>query len=118
LRHEDPGHQALAPLFDAQFALVNHPTDPLAYGVINGTPVPQRFVEVIPAPPNARSLVLANDGYPEVLPTLRESENLLASNRETGPLLIDHHLSARGIPRGQEWYDDRTYLRLELTPDK
>jgi hypothetical protein len=73
---------------------------------------------VIPVPPNARSLVLASDGYPEVLPTLRESENLLASIREADPLLIDRQLSARGIPPGREWYDDRTYLRLELTPDE
>ncbi len=116
LRRTDPGNEALAPLFKSQFALINHSTDPLAYGVINGNPVPKRFLEVIPVPTDASSVVLASDGYPVLLPTLAESEASLATIREQDPLLIETHLSNRGIAPEQEWYDDRTYLRLQLNP--
>lgn len=110
----DPGREAILPLLQRQKALANDPTSPFSYGVINGEPVPERFVEIIPLPRGTTELVLATDGYPLPYPTLPESEAYLRRIIREDPLMIARHPATKGVRTGSHSFDDRAYLRLEL----
>ncbi len=114
---DDPSRPLLAPMFRAQCALVNRTDDnPYAYGAIDGSPVPDRFVEVVPVPAGARSVVLASDGYPELLGTLAQTEQALARLLAADPLCIRLRPNTKGIGPGQISFDDRAYVRLAIGP--
>jgi len=114
---DDPGRALIRPLLRAQRALSNRDdNNPYAYGCLDGTPVPHRFVEVVPVPEAAAEVVLASDGYPELRATLAESERRLADILAEDPLCISRHPTTKGLGPGQVSFDDRAYLRLAVTP--
>ncbi|MEO1150909.1 MAG: hypothetical protein AAFW83_07955 [Pseudomonadota bacterium] len=102
-----------APLLD--FA---HRTDhPLGFGVINGMPVPDQFIEkhdLSTVSGVSGALVMASDGYPVVCDTLADTEARLASLLVRDPMCIHEHICSKGLRPGQCSFDDRTYLRIKI----
>jgi len=88
------------------------PTCDLGFGAIDGQDVPQRFIEIIPVKPG-EEVVLATDGYPQLLPTLRETEEALAQDLLRDPLRIGQHKATKAVAPGQTSFDDRAFLRFK-----
>lgn len=114
IRREDPGLQATRPLLLVQDALANS-TEAWGYGIINGTVVPRRHVEVF-AVPAGTSVVLASDGYPTPSPTLDAAEVELRSALAADPLCIDRLAAMGKAPQPGSAPDDRTYVRFTHHP--
>ena len=57
-------------------------------------------------------IVLASDGYPRLMPTLRESEKELECLLAEDPLCIGDNIATKGLKVGQKSFDDRSYIRL------
>ncbi|GMA16371.1 hypothetical protein GCM10025871_27020 [Deinococcus metallilatus] len=115
LRREDPGHEAATPLFVLQTQFMNRAGSPFSYGAVNGTAVPVELIEVLPVPSGAKEIVLATDGYPQVYASLQESEAGLQAVLEQDPLLINIHIASKGWCPGAASFDDRAYLRLDVS---
>jgi translation initiation factor 2 alpha subunit (eIF-2alpha) len=96
LRRDDPGHEAVKPLLELQTRFMNRADSPYGYGAINGEEVPKELVEVIEVPAEARVVVLASDGYPQVKATLRESEAWLEMCLSTTPCSLSYMSPPRG----------------------
>lgn len=63
-----------------------------------------------------KEIVLASDGYPFLYPTLTESESALKYQLQTDPLCIHSFKATKGLHPGFNSFDDRTYLRMSLSP--
>jgi hypothetical protein len=87
--------------------------DPLAYGALDGRPVPAKFIEVSPAS-SAGEIVLCSDGFPRPYASLDEGLDALARLRAEDPLLIRDYLGSRPFPAGSAFFDDTTYVRLKV----
>lgn len=115
LAAHDPGREAIKPLLTRQALFANNSAaGPLGYGVFDGRPVPLEFVRVHRVPLDVTELVLASDGYPQVCPTLAESEARLKTLLAEDPLCVGPLAGTKGVAYGNESYDDRAYLRVEL----
>lgn len=112
LRRTDPGFEAMWALVAVQEAFANRP-GPFGYGVVNGTSVPDCFLEVVPV--TSSTVTLASDGYLSLGPDLASSEAFLRSRLRADPLALDPET---GTNRGHnpEWdsFDDRAWVRLHL----
>lgn len=112
---DDPGRTFITPLLELQGALANSEVDsPFAYGVIDGTPVPDGLVEVIPVDRAACEVVVASDGYLSPAPTLAAAEAELEADVRTDPMRIGAHPGTKGVRPGAAGFDDRTYVRLRF----
>ena len=58
--------------------------------------------------------MLATDGYPFLCPTLAESEARLQQQRENDPLNIGDFKATKGFMKGNNSFDDRTYIRFQV----
>lgn len=106
--------QPFRPLVLAQHAFLNLDSeDPLAYGALAGTFVPNRFIEVFPAT-DASEIVLASDGFLEPPATLAEGLAEIARIRENDPLMVDLVVGSRPFMPGRDYFDDTTYLRIAI----
>ncbi len=83
------------------------------YAVIDGTPIYIKGVKVIDVA-NTQELVLATDGYPFLKSTLKDSEEALATLLRNDPLCINDYLATKGLMKGYQSFDDRTYMRVDL----
>lgn len=111
----DPGRELILPLLRIQGVLANaDPALPFSYGVLNGVPVPEQFVEVLPLPLEATEVVLCSDGYLEPCRTLSEAEAALDASLRADPWRIGHHPGTKGVLPGAYSFDDRTYVRVAL----
>lgn len=111
----DPGRELIMPILSRQHLFQNLDSNsPFAYGAIDGNEVPRRFIEVFPVAPPVREIILASDGYPQLLASLEECERALAEELTSDPLRIGAEPSTKGLADGQLSFDDRAYLRLEL----
>lgn len=90
---------------------------PYSFAVLDGSPVPPWALEVVDVPPDAREIVLASDGYPELHRSLAESEEALSRLLVTDPLLLNDHPQTKSPGPKDRSYDDRTYVRLVLAAD-
>jgi hypothetical protein len=111
----DPGREAILPLLRAQGNLANVLGE-FGYGVLNGTPVPPRFIEVVQLPEAACEVVLASDGYPSLPPTLAEAEAELARLLVLDPSCVGPLRSTKGLLPGMLSFDDRSWIRIALDP--
>lgn len=59
-------------------------------------------------------IVLASDGYPQLKPTLAESEKILAETLKRDPLCCKEYLSTKGLKEGNASFDDRTYISFTV----
>lgn len=106
--------QPFRPLVLAQHAFLNLDSDdPLAYGGLAGTHVPDRFVEVFPAR-DAHEIVLATDGFLSPTATLADGLAEIAHVRENDPLMVDLTTGSRPFVPGRDYFDDTTYLRIAI----
>lgn len=113
--NDDPGRRIIQPYITQQVRYQNLDSEHrFAFGVLDGEPVPERFIQKYSLPQSVKQLILATDGYPELQPTLADSETRLRQLLATDPLCIGALLGTKGVKPGQVSYDDRTYLRLEI----
>ena len=110
----DIGRAAILDDLKAVYKWQNHPTHPLAYAVVDGFEIPTALVKVIDIPPQTQCLVLASDGYPDLKPTLAESEDRLRWLMENDPYCYKHYLSTKGLAVEHESFDDRSYVRIRF----
>ncbi len=114
LRADDLGRAATGTLLDAQRHLANHP-GPFGYGVIDGKPVPAKFIEVHPLPDYGTEVTLMSDGYATFGSDLADAEAQLAEALSRDPLCIGElSRMAKAWERGTNGPDDRSYVRLRL----
>ena len=81
------------------------------YAVIDGTPIYMPGTRIVKA---SNSVVLASDGYPTLLPTLKESEEALALHLANDPQNIGDFVATKGLVEGNVSFDDRAYIKLTL----
>jgi hypothetical protein len=111
----DPGRAAISSLLARQGVFRNNPgAGRWAYAAIDGLDVPAELISVYQIPRNVTELVVASDGYPRLLPTLRASERELATLLDEDPLCISALRGTKGLMPGNTSYDDRAYLRIRL----
>ncbi len=104
--------QPFRPLVLVQHAFMNMDSDdPMAYGAINGSPIPDRFVEIIDAS-QARQIVLCSDGFIKPYPSLQEAIAETTKLSEIDPLLVYEYDGSRPFAPGAAWFDDTTYVRF------
>ena len=116
IRASDPGRDMILPLLRVAGAFQNHPDPDCEFGrgVLDGKRVPPHFRECFPVG-QATELILASDGYPQLLATLAASEEELARELTIDPLRISlASPGTKGMVPGARSFDDRTYLRLAL----
>ncbi|MFS0725688.1 hypothetical protein [Paenibacillus sp. 1P07SE] len=115
LMESDPSRGVIRPLIQAQYVMQNT-AQPSQYGyvAVTGFEFDLGQIKMVDVPAATRELVLASDGYPLLRPTLAESEAELQRILETDPLCFREYKLAKGLQAGNESFDDRTYVRLEL----
>lgn len=116
---EDPGQRGaqpgslLRPLHLVQHHFANlSERHPLAYGVLNGHPVPDHLCEVVSLSREVQQVVMSTDGYPCLLPTLEATERYLADDLAADPLRVGRHRGFIALEPSMLSYDDRAYVRL------
>lgn len=111
---KNAGISAIREFVTLQNAFENNPDDPMGYGVINGLPVPDKFIE-IHSTEGAHELVLCSDGFFHPPATLAEGLAELARLKREDPLLCLQVNGSRPFPADGRFFDDTTYVRLALT---
>ena len=81
------------------------------YAVIDGTPIYMPGTRLVSV---RCSAVLASDGYPTLLPTLRDTEKALAKQLADDPQNIRSFVATKGLVEGNKSFDDRAYVRLTV----
>lgn len=110
MQESDPTWDILSPVIGEYRIFANH-TGPFGYGVMNGTDIPAQHIDIVPVP-DAREIILASDGYEDVLPTLRETEDALRDMLRQDPLMYRLAPKVKGMAKGAVSFDDRSYIRL------
>lgn len=106
--------QPFRPLVLAQHAFLNLDSDdPLAYGGLAGTYVPDRFIEVMSAA-DAREIVLATDGFLAPAATLAEGLAEIARVRDNDPLMVELVAGSRPFMPSRDYFDDTTLVRIAI----
>jgi hypothetical protein len=115
LRAHDPGREAVSELLVSLDRLRNdEKAGDFGYGAIDGGTVPPVFVERFDLPPSECHIVIATDGYMDVMPSLGETEALLAQRLQADPLLIGEPPQTKGMSLSSRSFDDRAYLHLKV----
>lgn len=109
----DPGFELLKPLYVAQRNLTNQQV-PYGYGALDGSSVPEQYIECIEVPEGAQRLVLVSDGYPFILESLQATEDALAELMSRDPLGITEWPRPLGIGPLVEAFDDRAWVELDI----
>ena len=85
------------------------------YSVIDGFPVDEKHVSIIPLDFQPWHIVLASDGYPFLCPTLAESEARLDEQRQGDPLNIGPaFMATKAFIPGNNSFDDRAYISFSV----
>ncbi|MGW0194166.1 hypothetical protein [Nonomuraea sp. NPDC003201] len=109
----DPGRALIRPVLERQAVLANRDeAGPFGYGVLDGRPVPERFVETFVLAEDADEVVLASDGYLGPAQTLAGAEAELRASLRADRLRIMEHAATKAVAAGAESFDDRAYVRL------
>jgi hypothetical protein len=107
------GREAIQDELNKQHLLQNNIDDPLGYGVLDGTTVPDRFVKVYEFELDAvSSLELVSDGYYGAFPddaTVPAWEAVHRRQLETDPYNIGEFPSTKGSSNGRPG-DDRAVI--------
>lgn len=115
LMKRDTGREYILPLLERQSRFMNAKGDsPFSYSAITGFDVAFDQTREINISREARCIVLASDGYPFLENTLEKTEQRLYEIIEEDPLCYRSFQSTKGIKSGDDSFDDRTYIRLEL----
>lgn len=111
LMRNDVGRDAIKSSLAAQGYYANREGS-LGYGVLDGRPVPNAFIEVIDLPVDADTIVLATDGYLRPTPTCAQAEAELKSDLERDPLRIGRFKGTKAGTPETPYPDDRLFLSL------
>lgn len=106
----DKGALAIRPLIKIQPVFANKDI-PFGYPILDGGELCDSFFCNHSLRTNDE-LVMASDGYPILLPTLKDSEDCLSRLLAKDPLCIKYFESVKGCYSGNTSYDDRTYVRI------
>ena len=113
ISQHDIGRKSILQLLKKQTVFQNNvEAGDLGYGMIDGSDECLSFAVVVDVS-SARHIVLASDGYPEVLDSLAETEESLKAILDEDPLLIFKVQQTKGLAPGQVSFDDRAYIRVE-----
>lgn len=111
----DVGREAIGPLLVRQRFFRNDiAAGDLGWAALGPerTPVELCLRIDIPGGVDGYELILASDGYPDLRPTLADSESALERRLAEDPLLIGRHPATKGVRPGARSFDDRAYVRL------
>jgi hypothetical protein len=114
LQEHDTGREYLEPLLKRLGVLRNDTESQLAYSAIDGFNVNETYTRTVPTDHNAKHVILASDGYPELKASLRDSEIFLSQVLKSDPLMIGTHRSTKGLYKNNISFDDRAYLKIQL----
>ena len=109
----DSGRNFILPLLERQ-ALFQNADMPYGYSVLDGFPVASKDVKQIQVRRDATHLILASDGYPDLAPSLEESEKRLQEAIARDPLCMTVNQSTKGMGRNSSSFDDRAFLKIRL----
>ena len=104
----DVGREAIMPLLKKVIGLANA-NGRFGYDAINGGPVKPQNTKITKVK-KGDLVVLASDGYPELFETLSKTEKNLFILLEKDPDCINELRSTKGLKKGNESYDDRSYI--------
>ncbi len=109
LLEHDEAREMIVKLMEKQGSFENT-SDEYGYSVLscNGEMPKFEWVDV----PSGTEIVLASDGYPILKNTLEESEKSLKDLLEKDPLCYKENRSTKGLRKGNQSFDDRTYLKF------
>jgi glycerophosphoryl diester phosphodiesterase len=114
-QEHDDGRNYIFRLLEKQNIFQNLDNESMfSYSVLDGFFRDQSSIKIIPVPETTKEVVLASDGYPELEPTLEESEAALRVVLTEDPLLYKLHRSTKGLKKGNLSYDDRAYVRFSI----
>jgi hypothetical protein len=114
LQKIDTGREYIIPLLKRQGLLQNRLDAQYSFGVVDGFEIDEQFIKTIGVPKNAKTIILASDGYPVLHNTLEETERALQNALREDPLCILEHKSTKGKYSEQSSHDDRAYLKIDL----
>ena len=109
LQPHDPAREVMIPTMLEVMQNQN-----ITYAVIDGFPIPEDKVRVIPLDFQKWEIIFASDGYPKLADTLAESESLLEEQRLKDPLNIGEFKATKAFVEGNNSFDDRSYIRFEV----
>ena len=112
IAENDVGREFILPVIKKQQMFANS-CGVFSYGVINGGQVNKKDIEIHKVE-KGDEIVLASDGYPELLRTLEKSEKRLEEEIARNPLCCDGFRSTKGIQKNCTSFDDRTYIRFRI----
>jgi hypothetical protein len=114
IQANDPGWKFILPLLQEQGFFANNSESSFGFPVMNGEPVPDKFIKVIAVPEEALEVVLASDGFPRIGSTLALSKEYLAGVLNRDPLMYKEMRETKGLKKGNISFDDATYIRFAL----
>ena len=117
IQEHDSAREYIVPLLMKQAHLQNSDYDcEYTYYVLDGiSPIQENYIKVVNVPLGAKEIVLSSDGYPQLFPTLKESEEHLSHVLKVDPLCYKEYKSTKGLIKGNTSYDDRAYVRFTVT---
>ena len=90
--------------------------EPFGYGVINGTPVPEKYIYRKEVSSLVKEIILVSDGYPHLIVNnninFGESEENLAYLLSIDPLCVNQLQGKKGLIKNNLAHDDRTWLTI------
>ena len=104
----DFGRQMILPYLKEYISLANRNV-PFGYDVLDGGNIFPDHVKIYTVQKDD-TVVMASDGYPRLFDTFEETENYLKKALALDPTCIDLLRGTKGIAKGNESYDDRTYV--------
>ena len=110
IKKNDSGREYILPLLK-QSIKYNNTVGEYGCNVLDGFDIIAENIEIIKVDKNSQ-IVLASDGYPFLMNTLKKSEEKLKEILEKDPLLIHMYKSTKGLKEENISYDDRTYIRF------
>lgn len=114
LEENDLGRKAISQNLLMQHVFENI-DGPWGYAVLNGQGINKSMIKRYPVV-EGDIIVLASDGYPVLKETLEKSEKELQNILENDAMCFRIYRSTKGVSKGNESYDDRTYCRFVVFP--
>lgn len=114
LMDHDTGWDFIKPLIKQQYYLQNDTENQYGFEVINGFDVDFSRVKTIKVPEDAKTIILASDGYPIIKESMEETEAALNELLAIDPLCFRQFKSAKGLQKGNKSFDDRTYIKFHV----
>lgn len=114
IARKDHGREIIQPFITSQVAFQNIIGHRYSFGAIDGTHTPDEFIKVYKIDEDIEEIILATDGYKELLPTFKETEERLKLQIDEDSLCVDTLRGTKGIKPGNLSFDDRTYIRFSI----